>query len=47
MIGLPLGVYLGFRAGWGAVGLWSGLSAGLVVIGIALLLFWRKIARGL
>jgi len=44
VIGLPLGVLLGFRESLGAVGLWMGLSAGLIVIGIVLLAFWRRTA---
>ncbi|MGB9404322.1 MAG: MATE family efflux transporter [Candidatus Acidiferrales bacterium] len=42
VIGLPLGYYLCFDRGWGAVGLWTGLSAGLILIGIALLFFWQR-----
>ena len=45
VIGLPLGVLLCFGADWGAVGLWSGLLVGLIIIGSALFLYWRKIAR--
>jgi MATE family multidrug resistance protein len=44
VIGLPLGVLLGFRESLGAMGLWMGLSAGLIVIGIVLLGFWRRTA---
>jgi MATE family multidrug resistance protein len=47
ILGLPLGAYLCFREALGAVGLWIGLSAGLIVIGIVLLRFWRRTARGL
>jgi MATE family multidrug resistance protein len=42
LIGLPLGVWLCFSRGWGAAGLWSGLSLGLILIGIALTLVWRR-----
>jgi MATE family multidrug resistance protein len=45
VIGLPLGVLLGFRESLGAVGLWMGLSAGLILIGIVLLGFWRRTAE--
>ena len=41
-IGLPLGAYLCFRMGWGAPGLWAGLSVALVLIGSTLLYFWRR-----
>jgi MATE family multidrug resistance protein len=39
-IGLPAGWLLCFRAGWGAAGLWTGLCAGLILIGSALLWVW-------
>ncbi|MDP9112509.1 MAG: MATE family efflux transporter [Acidobacteriota bacterium] len=47
ILGLPLGVFLCFRESLGAVGLWIGLSMGLIVIGIVLLWFWRRTARRL
>lgn len=34
LIGIPVAWYLGFRAGYGAPGLWIGLIAGLTVAGI-------------
>jgi MATE family multidrug resistance protein len=50
IIGLPLGSWLCFRLGWGAFGLWAGLSLALILIGIVLLFAWRaavhKIMRG-
>jgi MATE family multidrug resistance protein len=46
ILGLPMGAFLCFRESLGAVGLWMGLSAGLIVIGIILLWFWRRRARG-
>ena len=42
LVGLPLGSYLCFRLGWGAPGLWTGLSVALILIGSALLYFWRR-----
>jgi MATE family multidrug resistance protein len=42
IIGLPLGAWLCFSRGWGAFGLWSGLSLALILIGIVLLWVWRK-----
>ena len=45
IIGLPLGAVLCFREGMGAIGLWIGLSTGLILIGIALAIFWRGAAR--
>ena len=40
-IGLPLGYALCFHLGLGVIGLWWGLSLGLVICGVALLLVWR------
>jgi multidrug resistance protein, MATE family len=47
IIGLPLGAWLCFRRGWGAFGLWSGLSLALILIGIVLLFVWRRAVRKL
>jgi MATE family multidrug resistance protein len=47
IIGLPLGVWLCFYRGWGALGLWIGLSAALILIGVILLLAWRRMVRRL
>jgi MATE family, multidrug efflux pump len=45
ILGLPLGYWLCFTVGLGVVGLWMGLSAGLIVCGVALLAVWvRKTA---
>ena len=44
-IGLPLGAYLCFRVGWGAPGMWAGLCVALILIGSALLYFWRRKER--
>lgn len=44
-IGLPVGVVLCFHYGWGAPGLWTGLSTGLILIGIVLVEMWRREAR--
>ena len=45
LVGLPLGAYLCFRLGWGAAGLWTGLCVALILIGCALLYFWRRKER--
>jgi len=42
LMGLPLGYFLCFRLGWGALGIWIGLCAGLMIIGSALLITWHK-----
>jgi multidrug resistance protein, MATE family len=47
VLGLPLGAWLCFRRGWGAFGLWAGLSLALIVIGIVLLFAWRRAVRRL
>jgi multidrug resistance protein, MATE family len=47
ILGLPLGAFLYFRESLGAVGLWTGLSAGLIVIGIILVWVWQRTARKL
>ena len=42
LIGLPVGYFLCFKLGWGAVGIWIGLCGGLMIIGSALLLTWQR-----
>jgi MATE family multidrug resistance protein len=42
LIGLPVGYFLCFKLGWGAVGVWIGLCGGLMLIGSALLLTWHR-----
>ncbi|MFY0583014.1 MATE family efflux transporter [Cystobacter fuscus] len=39
LVGLPVALLLGFRMGYGVVGIWWGLCIGLSVV--ALTLFWR------
>jgi MATE family multidrug resistance protein len=46
-IAVPLGATLAFGLGWGAVGLWWGLSAGLTVVAIALSARFYAISKGL
>jgi MATE family multidrug resistance protein len=46
LLGLPVGYLLCFNAGWGAVGIWIGLSVGLIVVGVVLLLVWARLVRG-
>jgi MATE family multidrug resistance protein len=41
-IGLPVAYTLAFRRGSGVIGLWWGLSLGLIICGVALVLVWRK-----
>ncbi len=47
IIGLPIGYVFAFRLHQGAVGLWLGLCAGLIVAGIALTTIWRHTTRKL
>jgi MATE family multidrug resistance protein len=47
LIGLPLGVWLCFRRGWGVFGLWIGFSLALILIGIVLLIAWNRTIRRL
>ncbi len=42
VVGLPLGYALCFRLGYGVIGLWWGLSAGLMICGVALLVTWQR-----
>jgi MATE family multidrug resistance protein len=41
-IGLPVAWYFGFRRGWGAAGLWVGLSLAMILAGIFLLISWTR-----
>jgi MATE family multidrug resistance protein len=43
--GLPIGYILCFVMGWGVVGLWVGLSTGLIVVGVVLVVVWWQRAR--
>jgi MATE family multidrug resistance protein len=44
-LGLPIGWTLTFVAGWGVLGVWLGLSTGLIVVAIALTRVWARAAR--
>ncbi len=45
LVGLPVAYVLCFWAGWGVVGLWSGLSLSLILIGAGLLVIWHRRSR--
>jgi multidrug resistance protein, MATE family len=47
VIGLPAGYVLCFVLGLGVVGLWWGLSTGLIICGVALLIVWAQRIRAL
>jgi MATE family multidrug resistance protein len=42
LIGLPLGYMFCFAVGLGVIGLWWGLSTGLIICGVSLLTVWRR-----
>jgi MATE family multidrug resistance protein len=42
LIGLPLGYSLCFLLGFGVIGLWWGLSLGLMICGVALSIVWMR-----
>ncbi len=47
LLGLPVGYALAFAFGWGVIGLWVGLSVGLILVGIILLVVWARKVRSL
>jgi len=47
LIGLPVGWSLCFVAGWGVIGLWIGLSIGLILVAITLVGVWIRATRRL
>jgi MATE family multidrug resistance protein len=44
-IGLALGLMMCFLFGFGVVGLWSGLAAGLISVGAILLAVWSSVSK--
>ena len=47
IIGMPLGIWLGFHHKLGATGLWLGLLIALAVAAVVMCLFWRNTTRSL
>jgi multidrug resistance protein, MATE family len=45
LIGMPVVYVLCFTFGWGAPGIWVGLSVALILIGLALVVVWRARLR--
>jgi len=43
LIGLPVGLFLGFSQGYGLTGIWVGLAAGLTAVASALVFFWVRV----
>jgi len=46
VVGLPVAYWLCFSRGWSVVGLWTGLAAGLVLVGTLLTVVWHWRSRG-
>jgi MATE family multidrug resistance protein len=46
-LGLPIGWLLAFRLGFGVVGIWLGLTLGLVAVATTLLAVWARRAAAL
>jgi MATE family multidrug resistance protein len=44
-VATPVALALGFGVGWGALGLWWGLTLGLVLVAVLLTLRFERIAR--
>ena len=42
LVGLPVGYWLCNHQGWGALGIWTGFCAALMLIGLALALMWHR-----
>jgi MATE family multidrug resistance protein len=47
LVGLPVSYILCFVLGWGAAGLWWGLSVGLILVAVVLIEVWRRRIRSL
>ena len=47
LVGLPVGYSLCFAFGFGVIGLWIGLSTGLIIAGAVLLVAWTREIRAL
>jgi MATE family multidrug resistance protein len=48
LVGIGVGIWLAFSAGWGGVGIWTGLALGLAIVAVLMLARWiRRDALGL
>ena len=45
VVGIGVGAWLAFRAGWNGVGVWTGLATGLAVVSVLMLVRWSMRAR--
>jgi multidrug resistance protein, MATE family len=43
VIGIGVGIYLAFGAGWDGLGIWVGLATGLAVVSMLMLIRWRDL----
>lgn len=44
IIGLPLGAFLAFKLNWGVFGIWTGLSTGLILVALTLIVAWHRLS---
>lgn len=44
-VGLALGLVLCFVFGWGVVGIWTGLAAGLFTVAVILIIAWVRMTK--
>ena len=47
VLALPIAAFMGFRLDMGVIGLWTGLSLGLTIVALVLLVAWRRHIRAL
>ena len=45
LVGIGVGAWLAFRAGWDGVGVWTGLATGLALVSVLMLVRWSMRAR--
>jgi MATE family multidrug resistance protein len=45
VLGLPVGMLLGFPGGMGPLGVWFGLATGLAIVAVLMTLRWRRLTR--
>jgi MATE family multidrug resistance protein len=42
VVGMPMAYWLCYARGWGVTGIWTGLTTALILIGVILLVAWRR-----
>jgi MATE family multidrug resistance protein len=45
VVGIGVGAWLAFRAGWNGVGIWTGLATGLGIVAVLMLIRWSMRER--